>query len=190
MAKPQRRGINRVQVLAITEPQEAGDRPQPTHRHLHLPQPGRVPEPDGPHGVELAGPAAARPRCHPPLAVQGREGPEPVPAVRQPANLPGLASLGLGDCTGCGVTNSGLLLLARSLPRLAALSLRSCWQLSDAGLAHLTHLHAGGAEVPVLANLYLQDGQKSTNLYTHYISQGLHITALDLNFCADISDSG
>ena len=66
----------------------------------------------------------------------------------------------------------------------------SCRQLSDAGLAHLTHLHAVGAEVPVLADLYLQDGQKSTNLYMHYISQGLHITALDLSFCADISDSG
>ena len=122
--------------------------------------------------------------------MQGRDGPEPVPAVRQPANLPGLASLGLGDCTGCGVTNSGLLLLARSLPRITALSLRSDWQLSDAGLAHLTHLQAVGAEAPVLAGLYLQDSQKSTNLYTHYISQGLHITALDLNFCADISDSG
>ena len=37
-----------------------------------------------------------------------------------------------------------------------------------------------GTGVPVLAGLYLQDGQKSTNLYTHYISQGLHITTLDL----------
>ena len=108
-----------------------------------------------------------------------------MPADHQ---LPGLATLGLGGCT--GVTNSGMLLLARSLPRITALSLRSDWQLSDAGLAHLTHLQAVGAEAPVLAGLYLQDSQKSTNLYTHYISQGLHITALDLNFCADISDSG
>ena len=34
--------------------------------------------------------------------------------------------------------------------------------------------------MPVLADLFLRDGQKSTNPYMHYISQGLHITELDL----------
>ena len=34
--------------------------------------------------------------------------------------------------------------------------------------------------MPVLADLFLRDGQKSANLYMHYISQGLHITHLDI----------
>ena len=34
--------------------------------------------------------------------------------------------------------------------------------------------------MPVLADLFLRDGQKSANLYMHHISQGLHITHLDI----------
>ena len=44
--------------------------------------------------------------------------------------------------------------------------------------------------MPVLADLYLQDGRKSADPYMHYISQGLHITALNLGLSANISNSG
>ena len=46
-----------------------------------------------------------------------------------------------------------------------------------------------GAGVSLLADLNLQDCQKLTNISLHYTSQGLRITAINLSFCANISDS-
>ena len=99
----------------------AGGRHQITRRHHHLPQPVRMLEPDGPHGVEHAGPASACPRGSVNLSLYKN-----VPdrsLGRLTTNCLALATLGLGDCT--DVTSSDLLLMARGLPRLATLSLRS-----------------------------------------------------------------
>jgi len=102
-----------------------------------------------------------------------------------------LEILELGGCT--GVTNTGLLQVAQGLIKIKYLNLRSCWQLSDAGVSHLAGLsgqlvsHAGPR---LLENLNLQDCQKLSDISLRYISQGLQIQTLNLSFCANISDSG
>ena len=97
-----------------------------------------------------------------------------------------LVSLDLGGCT--KISNTGLLLLVSlGLPALTHLNLRSCWQLTDAGISHLTN---GPNSLPI-ATLILQDCQKLTDMSLRHISEGLPtLKSLNLSFCASITDSG
>ena len=100
------------------------------------------------------------------------------------SHCPGLEDLQLGGCS--GITNTSLRTLA-SLQRLRRLNLRSCWQVSDAGVMALASAGPGAS----LEDLNLQDCQRVSDLALRHVSQGLgSLTSLNLSFCANISDSG
>ncbi len=99
-----------------------------------------------------------------------------------------LEVLELGGCT--KVTNAGLLSVSH-LPRIRKLNLRSCRQISDAGLGHVA-----GATDPAFANrrleeLVLQDCQKLTDEALRHIAAGLpRLRTLNLSFCISVTDTG
>ena len=101
------------------------------------------------------------------------------------SHCPGLEDLQLSGCS--LISNPSLRAIATSLRRLRRLKLRSCWQVSDAGVMSLTSATPG----PPLEELHLQDCQRVSDNSLRHISQGLgSLTSLNLSFCANISDSG
>ena len=100
------------------------------------------------------------------------------------AHCANLEDLQLGGYT--GISNASLKTIAGGLRRLRRLNLRSCWQVSDAGVLPL----ASASPAPPLEDLNLQDCQKVSDLALRHIAQGLPVAALNLSFCANISDSG
>ena len=98
---------------------------------------------------------------------------------------PNLEVLDLGGCT--GITNTSLSVLA-SLKKLRSLNLRSCWQVSDSGVMHLS------SSAESLQQLNLQDCQKVSDTALRHLSHSLiskpGLSQLNLSFCANVSDSG
>lgn len=106
------------------------------------------------------------------------------------------------DLSGCTkITNDGLANLA-SLPKLKHLNLRSCRQISDPGIGHLSGASLSSASevssqhqpppaASSLESLSLQDCQKLSDESLRYISQGLrNLKRINLSFCVSITDTG
>ena len=124
------------------------------------------------------------------------------------AACPSLESLELGGCS--HLTNDGLRALAaapRLRARLRRLNLRSCWQITDAGIGHLagirsstttTNPHLDGDNeddigLAALEVLVLQDCQKLSDAALRMLQEGgslRTLRSLNLSFCASITDSG
>lgn len=124
------------------------------------------------------------------------------------ASCPGLESLELGGCT--RLTNDGLRIIAGSRMRttLRRLNLRSCWQITDAGISHLAGMTTTSAEdddptaaatevgLTAIEELVLQDCQKLSDAALRMLQEGLShhhrapLRVLNLSFCASITDSG
>ncbi|XP_054278776.1 F-box/LRR-repeat protein 14 [Macrosteles quadrilineatus] len=106
------------------------------------------------------------------------------------AQLKNLEVLDLGGC--CNVTNTGLLLIAWGLRNLRWLNLRSCWHISDQGIAHIAGLNKENAEGNLqLEYLGLQDCQRLSDEALKHVSAGLTgLKSINLSFCVSITDSG
>lgn len=106
------------------------------------------------------------------------------------AHLKNLEVLDLGGC--CNVTNTGLMLIACGLGSLRWLNLRSCWHISDQGIAHVAGLNKDNADGNLsLEYLGLQDCQRLSDDALKHVSSSLHgLKTINLSFCVSITDSG
>ncbi|CAK9813661.1 F-box/LRR-repeat protein 14 [Anthophora plagiata] len=82
--------------------------------------------------------------------------------------------------------------LAWNLKKLKRLDIRSCWQVSDLGIAHLAGVNreAAGGNL-ALEHLSLQDCQRLSDEALRHVSIGLTtLKSINLSFCVCITDSG